>query len=288
VTGESGFELHGDGRLEVDNLIVRGGQVSGGIFESADYVPGTSGLHLNLDTGFAEFFDINIYGTVPMPQVFAGAIELASGGSYPYLSSITLTIATVEGTTAYYRTDGLVPTGLPAELVPSNNQITLDVKSMLRVVAFEDSTSRSSPTFSAAIKVNNPIAVWGRTPDENELAYIRSYYQSNYIAWGTSGSRFVPPSSWAYRVDQEFTNLQAEVDGYQYGTLSVGSSWLWYCHTNGQNTAADRVGNFYVRQVLSLGGWGYGSIYIMGINGEGGGYQIASFSASGIDDVDDY
>lgn len=152
VQGESGFMLNGNGNAELYNALIRSGTIIGGVSKSQNYEEGVSGAKINWDTGAAEFWNVNIYGTVPAPQVFLGTTELASGSDYTHESGespLTLTISTAAGTTAYYRTDGLVPSGLPSEIVPTNNQISISANSQLRVVAFEDSTSRSSSTFSA-------------------------------------------------------------------------------------------------------------------------------------------
>lgn len=216
--------------------------------QSANFVEGVSGWRIK-GNGQAEFYQVSIYGSVALPQVFAGAAELVSGEEYSYLASVTLTISTTAGTTAYYRTDGLVPSGLPSEVVPASNQITLTSQSQLRVVAFEDTTSRSSDTFSAGILVSVPVLL-------NSLGtsgmYIRSFKDSSdriIVGIGTDPSVI---STWSYLDKATFKDVLGNPFGYQYGETTT-TPWapgsasfpkVWFCFASGSSIST-RIGYWY-------------------------------------------
>jgi hypothetical protein len=277
LTGQTGWRIKGDGTAEFLNMLIRGQIDSGGDLKSSNYVEGTSGWRIKGD-GSAEFYDVNIYGDVPMPQLFVGAFELQTGETYTYLQSVTITVATQPGTTAYYRTDGQVPSGLTAELVPANGEITLTGKNILRVVSFEDLTSRSSLTFSADVRAYIPIAVRGRgeTGNTDEI-FVRSYYGSSAttVMWGISNSNLSPPDSYTNGgVFADFFDLAGNKDGVVSSLLvnPSASGWFWFYLTQ----SGSRVGNFFVRQIQTSGdpvAWG-SNVYIMAPDSGEGNYVL--------------
>jgi len=241
-TDTAGYQLKGDGSAIFANMEIRKDTVvasgTGNFIKSANYVPGASGWAIRGD-GFAEFWDINVYGSVPLPQVFAGATELTSGSSYTNrLDQTVVTIVVVAGTTAYYRTDGGIPSGLSSELVPESGEITITGRKILRTKSFEDTTGRSSGVFSAEFFNYLPIISSG-TPYLRTYEYNASYpgaasNNSNQVRWSTGGSSTVPPSFTSATFNTVFPPYAASIyyntdgspNGLAYNIGTTAAVWF--------------------------------------------------------------
>jgi hypothetical protein len=291
VTGETGWRIKGNGQAEFLDMLIRGQIDAGGDLKSSNYIEGTQGWRIKGD-GTAEFFNVNIYGTVPAPQVFVGATELTSGNSYQYLASVTLAISAAAGCTAYYRTDGQVPTGDVSEMVPSGGEITIAAESQLRVVAFEDSTSRSSTTFSAGIQVSVPVLLNGLGTSGMYVRTFKTAGSKLLIGLGTTPAAV---SSWSNYSAEAFTDIHGNPYGSQYGAWSPGYQTfpnVWFCFSS-TTAILGRIGYFYKqtpsafdansRMQFNIGSW------VKVYSDTAGADLIATYNlTSGFFDTNDY
>lgn len=257
----TGWQIKGDGTADIANLIVRGNAtVSSGTsntIQSANYVSGTSGWLIRGD-GYAEFWDVNIYGSVPIPQVFAGATELESGLStrFGFAASVTLTISSAAGTTAYYRTDGQVPTGQVSEQVPAGGEITLTMDSIdLRVISIETATGRSSPTFSAGIDISVPYLCNSLGTTGMRFRFFKQ--QATYLLVGFGNPLLGAGSvtTWTQLTISDFTDVNGNPYGFQTSLWSpgqqIGTISTFFCFST-SSSITDRVGYFYMQQTSTI------------------------------------
>lgn len=239
--GTAGLMFNGDGSAEFNDVIIRNGTMTGGSSRSLNQVDGVAGAKINWDTGAAEFWDVNIYGTVQMPQVFINSIELPSGSEFPCVGSVTITISTLAGTSAFYRTDGTAPSGLVGEAVPVGGMITFASLAELRIVAYEDKTSRSSETYTARIMVSQPVIVnncmgngmyirtfeasapamcvrWkdGLNTTQTESLPVHDAYDSNGLPFGYKYGPWLPDSIETFPVITFWFGTEAERIGFFY------------------------------------------------------------------------
>jgi hypothetical protein len=242
------------GNASLDTLEWATGDVN--ILQSANYIQGVSGWAIK-GNGAAEFWDVNIYGSVAFPIVFAGATQLTTGNSYGFLETVTLTISSPAGTTSYYRTDGQVPTGQVSEQVPSSGIVTLTAYAMLRIRAYENSTGRSSDIFGVEIGVSKSSAFGGRPPDSFKIR-IRSYYDSPYVLF----NRNVPNAnildvgafaalSWTAAAKNIFYDTYGNPKGFVFNDTATILSTdpardLFFFHASG-TTPDRRIGSVWRR-----------------------------------------
>jgi hypothetical protein len=215
------------------------------LFQSANYVPGVSGWAIK-GNGLAEFWNINIYGTVPAPKLYVGGAEVTGGA---YVGFVDVQILASSGTTAYYRTDGQVPSGDPSEAVPVSGIVNVTSNQTLIVIAFEDSTNRPSDIVYAPFTVSLPLAANPRAPVFDQV-WIRSYIDIPYCRCGYQGD-YVGLPSFTSVSKSVYYNLSGIADGfvYKFATQPPGNDVKLVFYMSNNWAGTERVGRIFLQPV---------------------------------------
>lgn len=249
----NGWKISGDGTADFSDMIVRGNSevssAAGNYIQSSGFVSGTSGWRINGD-GSAEFNTINIYGTVAIPRLFNGFDEISSGGIYNLIAPTTFTASTQANTVIRFTTDGTIPT-VSSAVFPATGFSPTDRDVLLRMIAFENVSGRSSATFTAQLRYSVPVVCDAGVTNSGGVNRMSIRFFSkvaDYILVRTNFNQ--QQSGWGSRAISQYLDAEGNDAGFkteaftrQISSADVASILYTFSTSSSIN---DRVGRVYL------------------------------------------